>query len=65
MVEGQWDHSFTLLYFNAEKLCNYASLAGLQQHLPHLTFIQEVSQFSSLPVLVAAAYYSARLSTSL
>jgi hypothetical protein len=56
----------TLLSFNTFHMPDFAGLAGLlRDHRPHLAFIQEVSQFSSLPGLAAAYGYSAFLSTSL
>ncbi len=56
----------TLLSFNTFHMPDFTGLAGLlRDHRPHLAFIQEVSQFSSLPGLAAAYGYSAFLSTSL
>jgi hypothetical protein len=57
----------TLLSFNTFHIPDFASLACLLRNHrpPTLAFIQEVSQFSSLPRLRVTLGYSAFLSTSL
>jgi exonuclease III len=56
----------SILSFNSFHMSDFAGIAGLlRDHRPHLAFIQEVSHFSSLPVLAAAFGYTASLSTSL
>ncbi len=59
-------YSGTLLSLKTYQLPDFAGLAELLcDHCPHLAFIQEVSQLSSLPILAAVASCSVFLSTTL